>query len=272
MSDLRVLFLDIDGTIAGIDNDVRPAVRSAVRAAKAKGIQVAIATGRMYRSALRFAAAIDADLPLIAYNGAWIRDLTSDRVYWHRPVPEQLAARLLDDFEQPEWHSQLSVHFYIDDRLHVRHVTPETASYAERSDIEPVVVEDLRSTLKCEPTKILALSSESAVISQLLARLQQRYPPTELYLTQSVATFFEACHPQVSKGRAVRHLTEQILQLRPENVLAIGDNFNDMEMLAYAGVSVAMGSAPDRVQQIADWVAPDVEQDGVAAAIEKFLL
>ncbi|MGC8713558.1 MAG: HAD-IIB family hydrolase, partial [Leptodesmis sp.] len=86
------------------------------------------------------------------------------------------------------------------------------------------------------------------------------------------ATFFEATNPLVNKGTAVQYLAEEYLGLKPENVMTIGDNFNDVEMIQYAGIGVAMGNAPDGVKAMADWVAPTVEEDGVVAAIEQFLL
>lgn len=271
-TDIRLLVLDIDGTIAGKSNQIREPVKRAVQAAQVKGIQVAIATGRMYRSALRFHQDIGSTLPLMAYQGAWIQDPISQKRHRHLPVARQTARQLLDYFEQPELRSLLSVHFYINDQLHVREITPETQLYAERSGIEPIAVGDLRSTLTTEPTKILALSDDIAIIDQLLGTLRKHYTPAELYLTTSVATFFEATNPLVNKGAAVRYLAEELLGLQASNVMAVGDNFNDVEMLEYAGIGVAMGEAPAAVQAIANWVAPDVEQDGAAAAIEEFLL
>jgi hydroxymethylpyrimidine pyrophosphatase-like HAD family hydrolase len=76
----------------------------------------------------------------------------------------------------------------------------------------------------------------------------------------------------VNKGVAVRYLAEEMLGLQPMNVMTIGDNFNDLEMIEYAGIGVAMGNAPEAIQAIAQWVAPSVEADGAAVAIEKFLL
>ena len=154
----------------------------------------------------------------------------------------------------------------------MREITSETEEYAERSSIQPIAVGDLRTALATEPTKVLALSDDVALITKLLGDLQTLYTPAELYLTKSVATFFEATNPLVSKGTAVRYLAEEHLGLKPENVMAIGDNFNDVEMLEYAGRGIAMGNAPEPVQALANWVAPDVEKDGVAAAIEEFLL
>jgi hypothetical protein len=270
--DIRLLVLDIDGTIAGQSNDVREPVKQAIRSAQTKGVQVAIATGRMYCSALRFYHEVGSTLPLLAYQGAWIQDPATQQIYQHLPVSRTTAEALLDYFESDALRSLLSVHFYINDQLYVREVTPETKIYAERADIQPMPVGDLRKTLHSEPTKVLALSDDTAIIEQMLGSLRKQYTPAELYLTKSVATFFEATNPAANKGAAVRYLAEEILGLNAQNVMTIGDNFNDLEMLEYAGLGVAMGNAPAQVQAIANWVAPDVEEDGAAAAIEAFVL
>lgn len=270
--DIQLLVLDIDGTIAGQSNDVREPVRQAIRSAQAKGIQVAIATGRMYCSALRFHRQVASTLPVLAYQGAWIQDPATQKIYQHLPVSRNTAEQLLDYFERDELRDLLSVHFYINDQLYVREVKPETLLYAKRADIQPIAVGDLRKTLNSEPTKVLALSDDTEIIEQLLGSLRKQYTPAELYLTKSVATFFEATHPNANKGTAVRYLAEELLGLNVQNVMAIGDNFNDVEMLEYAGLGVAMGNAPADVQAIAQWVAPDVEEDGAATAIEAFIL
>lgn len=269
---IQLLVLDIDGTIAGESNEIRQPVSRAIQAAIERGVQVAIATGRMYRSALRFHQEVGSTLPLLAYQGAWIQDPATDQLHRHWPVSKQTAQQLLDYFEQPQLRSLLSVHFYINDQLYVRELTPETQIYSQRSGIEPIAVGDLRQVLIDEPTKVLALSDDTDVIDQLLGSLRQQYTPAELYLTKSVATFFEATNPFVNKGNGVRYLAEELLGLSSSNVMTIGDNFNDIEMLEYAGIGVAMGNAPADVKAVAKWVAPSVEQDGAAAAIEEFVL
>ncbi|NJL02220.1 MAG: HAD family phosphatase [Spirulinaceae cyanobacterium RM2_2_10] len=269
--DIRLVVLDIDGTIAGESNDISPAVREAVRDVLARGIPVAIATGRMYRSALRFYQALELQTPLIAYNGAWTQAPGQAERMHHQPLAPELVASLLDILEMAEWRSQIGVHCYIDDRLHVREVTDETRAYAGRSGIEPIAVGDLRQLLNQEITKVLTLCEDRQLIGAILAKLRSHYSTHDVYLTQSTPTFLEATHPQVNKGTAVRRLAEDVLGLQAEQVLAIGDNWNDAEMLDYAGIGVAMGSAPTGVKDIAQWVAPDVEADGVVAALAKFL-
>jgi Cof subfamily protein (haloacid dehalogenase superfamily) len=271
-SQIRLLVLDIDGTIAGSSNTIREPVKRAVQAAQAQGIQVAIATGRMYRAALRFHEDIGSTLPLMAYQGAFVKNPTCETLHRHWTLDQHHAAALLDYFEQPELRDQLSVHFYIEDQLYAREMTPMTADYTARSGVTPILVGDLRNVLTTEPTKVLAMAQDVDLIQSLLHQLKQQYDPTDIYLTTSVPIFLEATNPAVNKGTAVRYLAEEVLGLQPENVMAIGDNFNDLEMLEYAGIGVAMGEAPAGVKSAATWVAPGVEEDGAAVAIAKFLL
>lgn len=271
-SEIKLLVLDIDGTIAGQSNTISKAVKQAIAAVQAQGIPVAIATGRMYCSALRFHEEIGSTLPLVAYQGAWIQDPATQKIHRHLVVPREIAHCLLDYLEQPQWRSLLSIHFYIDDQLYVRELTRQTQMYAERTSTEPIPVGDLRQLLTHQPTKVLALGDDTVLIEQLLVDLRSQYPPNQLYLTKSVATFLEAANALVNKGSAVRYLAEDLLGLSRTNVMAIGDNFNDLEMLEYAGFSIAMADAPAAVKAVAQWVTPTVEADGVAIAIEKFLL
>ncbi|MBD2256041.1 Cof-type HAD-IIB family hydrolase [Pseudanabaena sp. FACHB-2040] len=275
-ADIRLLVLDIDGTLAGHSNLITERVLDRVQAVQARGIKVAIATGRMYRSALRFHEMVQSTLPLLAYQGAFIKDPRSQKLLRHSPLPRNLALEILTHLAPLEAQSALSIHLYIDDALHVRAVIDDTVAYAARSGVEPIAAGDLHQLLHqngtLETTKLLALSTDTALIADLLSKLGQQYAPEEVYLTRSVDTFFEATHPHANKGAAVRYLAEELLDLRADQVMTIGDNFNDLEMIQYAGIGVAMGDAPQPVKDAADWVAPGVEVDGVADAIEHFLL
>ncbi len=270
---IRLVVLDIDGTIAGVSNDVNPVVREVVQAVRAKGIQVAIATGRMFHSALRFHQTLQLDLPLMAYQGGMIRDPGSDTLHRHWTLDSSKALHLLNYFEEVDFKHHLSVHAYVNDQLYVRTITPETEQYCERTGVRAMPVGDLRPLVESqEPTKLLALSETADHIDVMYTHLRTQYTPAELYLTKSIATFFEATNPRVNKGTAVRYVAEELLGFSADQVLTIGDNFNDLEMLEYAGIGIAMGSAPLPVQAVSDWVAPDVEADGAAIALKQILL
>ena len=270
--DIRLLVLDIDGTIAGKSNIVREPIKAAINAVQAKGIQVALATGRMYNSALPFHRDIGSQVPLISYNGALIKDPKTAKNYQELSVPPNIAIALLDYLETPDLRPRLDIHCYHDDQLYVREITLETERYMARSGAKPVVVPDLRSIAERSSLKLLVVTQEAPLIQSLMAHFSDRYSEAELHVTQSTEIYLELTHPQANKGLAVRHLAQDILGLASHHVMAIGDNFNDGEMLRYAQIGVAMGNAPEAVKSMADWVTVDVEEDGVAIAIQKFLL
>lgn len=267
---IKLLVLDIDGTIAGESNQISKPVKLAIAAAQKQNIQVTLATGRMYRSALPYYEQIETKLPLIAYNGAWIQNPDTQEKE-HLPIGKEIALELLNYFESPGMNSYFGVHCYLEDQLYVKEITPSTQEYAERSQVAAIPVGDLRKILQVNPTKVLAIAHQPQMIKKCFPDLKTRYSREKVHLTQSSDNLLEAMHPQVNKGKAVQYLTEKVLGIKPTEVMAIGDNFNDLEMLQYAGVSIAMGSAPPEIKQVAHWVAPDVEADGVAVAINKFL-
>ena len=272
-ADIKLLVLDIDGTIAPLSNQVSPKVQQAIEAARVKGVQVAIATGRMYQSALRFHQTIGSSLPLVAYQGALIKDPANQKVHWHQPLCQKIALQLLDHFNRPEVREGISVHWYIEDQLYVRELTPQTRAYAERVKISPQPLGDLRPLVSgTAPTKLLALSEDPRAIDHLMEAIGSRYSSGEVYLTKYNNNFLAVANPEANKGVAVRYLAEELLGLTAANIMAVGDHFNDIEMLEYVGTGVAMGNAPTPVKAVAQWVAPDVESDGVAAVIEEFLL
>jgi hydroxymethylpyrimidine pyrophosphatase-like HAD family hydrolase len=205
MADIRLLVLDIDGTIAGQSNQVTPAVRQAIAAAQAQGIEVAIATGRMYRSAVRFHQAVGSRLPLMAYQGAWIQDPQTQVCHRHVPLDRHYALALLTALADLEDRQDLSIHLYIEDALHVRSVLPETEDYAQRSEVSPCAVGDLAQFLTEQPqrqtTKLLALSPDPDKTAAVLAQIRQQYSAAELYLTQSVSTFLKPPIPWPTKAQ-----------------------------------------------------------------------
>lgn len=271
MSDIKLLILDIDGTIAGASNDVTKIVKKAIQKVQSKGIKVGLATGRMYCSALRFHYSINAQLPIIAYNGALIKNPQDNQIYSYLPLPKNIARQLLEYYQQPQWHHQIEVHFYVNEQLYVQEITENTKEYCNRSGVEAIAVKDLHSLLNLDLTKVLALCHNRDLMRQLQQNLRKKYQPEDVYLTQSSPIYLEATHPDVNKGNGVKYLTENLFNLSAKNVMVIGDNFNDLGMIEYGGISIAMGNAPSEVKNKADWITKNVEENGVAIAIEKFL-
>lgn len=270
-ADVRLLVLDIDGTIVDESNRARDSVARAIRSAERRGVAVAIATGRRYQSSLDAYESIGSTLPLICYEGALIRQPHTGFVHRHWPLEPDVVALMLDHTEPLSLSGGLSVHLYTQDNLYVSNLNDASIRYFGSSKVEPIVVSDLRQLLNRATTKVIVLSDDVQVIARLSSQLKNPSSRTQVKQYKSI-TLLEAFHPAVNKRLAVSYLAEEIMGLRPENVMAIGDDFTDIEMLRYAGIGVAMGNAPAAVKAVADCVTTSVEKDGVASAVEKWIL
>ena len=271
VADVRLLVLDIDGTILDKSNRIRDSVARAIESAQRRGVAIAIATGRSYQYSLHAYDFIGSRLPLICYEGALIREPNTGFVHRHWPLPAGVAAAMLDQTELLGLSGRLSVHLYIQDNLYISNLNHATIMYFEGAHVEPIVVSDLRQLLNRAITKLMVLSDDFHDIARLFSRLKNSYSRIQLRQDKSIA-LLEAFHPAVNKRLAVSYLAEEIMLLQPENVMAVGDDFTDIEMLRYAGIGVAMEHAPVAVRAFADWVTTTIENDGVARAIERWIL
>jgi Cof subfamily protein (haloacid dehalogenase superfamily) len=271
-TDIRLLVLDLDGTIVDQSDHIRDSVAQAVDLIKRRGVAVAIATGRRYQPSLLAYDLLGSTLPLICYEGGLIREPGTGFTHRHWPLGPPVLSQILDHTERLSLDGRLSVHFYIEDDLYVSNLNDASRKFFEGSTVVPIVASNLRPLLNRAPTKVMVLSDDVEIISSLSTQLKNSDSRTRIREYKSSITLLEAFHPTANKRLAVRFLAEEIMALRPENVMAIGDDFSDLEMLEYAGIGVAMGNAPEAVKARADWVTTTIEKDGVARALERWVL
>ena len=270
-TDIRLLVLDLDGTIADGSNRLRDSVTQAIGSAQCRGVAVAIATGRLYQNSLHAHNSIGSTLPLICYEGALIREPKTEVVHRHWPLEPRAVAQVLDYTEQLRLNGRVSVQFYVQHDLYISNLNDASIKFFQGSKVDPTVVSDLRQLLDQAITEVIVLSDEFEVIARLAGLMNNSDSRIRVKEYRSMA-FLEMFNPAVNKRLAVSYLAEEIMSLRPENVMAIGDDFTDIETLQYAGIGVAMGHAPLEVQAAADWVTTTFEEDGVARAIDRWIL
>jgi len=264
----RLLALDIDGTIVGNDLEILSSVSEGITAAQARGIRVTLATGRTFRATLPFARRLAIHDPLICYQGGMVRDPLTDEIYAHVTMDGGLAAQAIELLRVAGVYPIA----YIDERLCVFEHDAELDTYLRwhPEGTEVVISPDLASYVaKAPPTKLLFIAEPEKVGSQLV-RLAARFGD-QLAVLRSHAMFGELTAPGVSKGSALKTLAER-LGIAREHVVAIGDHENDLPMIAWAGLGLAMGNAIPAVRDAADAIIPSVEEAGVAWAIEHYLL
>ncbi len=260
----RFIAADLDGTLRPEGKTFTPRVRQAVRDAEAHGVRVVMATGRMFRTAVAFARELGLHDAIICDQGATIRDLRTNDLLFEMRMPLDLAREVVAS-ASPE----MTLLVCLDEEFYVARLTQEAKDFVGRHQEHLHCVSRLLDVLTRAPQKLVFVN-DAAVSTALLRDYSARFGK-HLQVVQSYPLYVELTHPGVSKGTAVAWLARRwgILQ---RQVIAIGDQDNDRSMIEWAGLGVAMGNAIEGVKQIADFVAPSADDDGVAQVIERFVL
>lgn len=264
---IRLVATDLDGTLLNQEWKISPGNIRAVRQAVGNGVKVTLATGRMAAATRRYARELGLDVPIITYHGALVEQALSGEVLYRKVVPVELAAEIVEYLLKKGIHTQI----FLKDRVFVRKVNAYSEEYSKMSNLK-VEEADVYKLLEKEPEgleKILCIGEER-VLNRAADELRQAYAG-KLHFTSSRDNVFDMIHPEVNKGTALKALADQ-WEIRPEEVMAIGDSLNDREMIAYAGIGVAMENAHPELKKIADYITSSNREDGVAKAIERFVL
>jgi Cof subfamily protein (haloacid dehalogenase superfamily) len=245
-------------------------VRAAVAAARARGVHVTLATGREFRSARRFAQDLGLSAALICSQGAVIKHCVTLDVLNDVALSGALAAEAITMLHD----APVCVIAQIDEKLHILEDGPGFAGFARRwgpIDFANVIVAPNLAEIAREtpPTKVM-LFGDPPVVGRELARMIEHFGEA-LAFVRSDPTVGEMIAPGLSKGIALATLAGT-LGVERDHVIAIGDEENDVPMLQWAGLGLAMGNAPDSVKRMAHAVIPSVDEDGVAWAIDRYIL
>jgi len=243
---------------------LRPRTIAAIGASRAAGIRVLIVTGRMFRSVLPYAQAAGIEDPLVCYQGAAVVEPATGEFLLHEPIPLGLAREAIAAVESEGF----GLNCYVDDELYVAEVTPNARAYADFQHIPLTEVGDLLAWLERPPTKLVVVSTPEqldALRPTLVARFGDR-----LFVAKSLPYFLELASPSISKGSGLAFVAEHLGFTAAETV-AFGDGENDRELLEWAGYAVCVENGDDALKELADWICPGPEDEGVAQAIEAFL-
>jgi Cof subfamily protein (haloacid dehalogenase superfamily) len=247
--------------LIGKDLVLRPRTLAALDAARARGINVIVVTGRMYQSVRPYLTGPE---PVVCYQGAVVADPLTGEFLRHVPIPLDLARETIAALES----AGFGMNCYVDDELYVARVTPEAERYARFQNIELHEVGPLLEWLERPPTKLVVVGDEhqlDALGMQMRAHFGRR-----LFIAKSLPIFLEFAHPEVSKGTGLQFVADRI-GITPAQTVAFGDGENDLELLEWAGYAVAVENADEAVKARANLIAPSVEEEGVAQVIEAFL-
>lgn len=266
---IELLALDVDGTLIDQAMTISEPVRRAVSQAQARGLTVTLATGRTFEATLPFAMDLDIEAPLICYQGGLIQGPDADSPLYRATMDARLVRDALawrDVGSRRDWHMVL----YADDALFISERRYSESTYRDLLGKNLQVVEELAAVLdQHDPVKFLFMA-EPDEADEIEALMRRRFEG-KMEVVRSHANCVEGNPPGVSKGDALRRLADH-LGVPQRRVMAVGDQGNDVPMIQWAGVGVAMGSGSPAAKAAADWIAPPFSQHGAAAAIERFIL
>lgn len=264
---IKLLAIDLDDTLLDAGLRVAPDCITAIQAARAQGVRVTLSTGRMYQSALPYAKQLEIDVPLITYQGAWVKNSQTEEVLYYKPLAYELSKQTMAFFKGFGVH----YHTYFNDELCMEHLTEEGIDYSRLTGVSPLIMKDLIDELhRHEAMKIMAITDNQKVLLEMESELRSRFGQG-LYITRSKPYFLEVMSREASKANALQVIASHYGIDRKE-VMAIGDSYNDIDMIEWAGLGVAMGNAFDPVKEAADFVTTTNEEAGVAEAIRRFVL
>jgi len=263
MAEIKLMAIDLDDTLLIDNKEIEPKAKYLLKKASSEGIHVVISTGRGYSSASYYSGLIGKNLPLISGNGARLTYGNKGEKLLHSTISKEISLEIASYFDMMQWDLIVST----GDKLLRTKYTPLTTE-----DYGFTFVNNCNLAVNESPECIIS-GSENGV--EYLKNLYEKKYHEDIYFEifhNSDGSIFSVSvlNKNATKGYALKYLTYK-LGLSKENVMAIGDNVNDISMFKEAGISVAMGNAPKKIREIVDYVAPSNNDGGVANAIEKYL-
>lgn len=283
---IRLIAIDMDGTLLSPDHTISEMNKKTIREAQAQGIEVVIATGRSYLEAYEPVHEEGLDLSYICINGAEVRDNTGNLITGTHLLDEDIhkVMAILESYE-------IDCQLFIDKTVYAKSIQVQVDTFiqlAEAANLTPNV-EDIRKeiesrvelgivqivdsfdpVLKDHQSEIYKILGTSFNRDNLdVARAALNNIPS-LAISSSGAGNLEITNVNAQKGIALTALS-RARNIPMEQVMAIGDNYNDLSMMERVGRSVAMGNAPEAIQEACDHITETNSNNGVSVAIQKVL-
>lgn len=271
---IKLIAIDVDGTLIGSSKKPSERVKEAIKAALSAGCEIVLSTGRSRYTMRPIMHELDLNGPVILFGGAVVLHWGNGDI-WHRVLmPKELVKDVVAVMRSYGIGAVIMADGTESDCVVAERLLPPTEQYIQRNRERLEWVEDMTKVVPFEPATVAGIGNEEVAMKCIQELREQFKESLSIAVSYSVAYggwVVEVHHRDGNKGKALKLVAEK-LRVKREQVMAIGDNLNDIDMLVYAGFSVAMANSPEAVKQIADEVVPSADEDGVAHAIYNFVL
>lgn len=261
----KLLAVDVDGTLLNSNKEITPNTKARIHETIEKGVIFTISSGRPVQGVQLIINKLEVDIPVITYNGAMVITGESRKVIYSCTMKNEDVIQV----ERFGRERNTTIAIWSDNQLFVNRADERAAKYSELSGTEAKLYENVEEVLVKGVNKILWYD-EVERINAFQEELKNIINPTINFHT-SQPFFLEFVDVNASKAIALEKLGK-FYGINREEMIAVGDGFNDLSMIEYAGLGVAMENAPLEIKQAADFVTRSNDNDGVAFVIEKFIL
>lgn len=258
---IKLIAIDIDGTLITPDKRITSRVRNILRYVENRGIMVSLVTGRLYPTCKRYSLELGLSGPCVIYQGAMIIDHKADKVLHELRIPRSKALEIIRYSRE----HNLALNLYMDQfTFYTEKPNRYSVLDAQLNEVEMQVVKDLEEVVTNDPLKLMFVDDP-----EIISKLEEKFSGLdgEIIALTSLPQFLEIVNKNATKADALKWIADRF-NIRREEVMAIGDSHNDIPMIEWAGIGVAMGNADEKVKNSADFVTLSNTEDGVAYAIE----
>jgi len=259
----KMIAADMDGTLLDDKKNIPPRTLELVKRAIREGIIFAFSTGRPPQAIFKYRDIVDKNAHIIAYNGAMILD-GNDKIFFEQGLSDKAAREVLKYVK----YYDTTACIWSGNQLYVNKLNKRAAKYKINVMTEPLLCTDEEALLDAGITKILVFDTPERTI-QFQNELRGKLPE-DVVFCPSTPEYLEFFNSKVSKGLAIERIAKEH-GIKREEIIAFGDNCNDIEMIEYAGLGVAMENAHEDAKKCADFVTRSNNDEGVAYALEKYL-
>lgn len=269
----KLIAIDMDGTLLNSKGSISDRTRQAIHDASKKGVYIVLATGRILKSAINHSLELRLNRPIISSNGALIVDEKKNIIY-EKPMKLEAVEEIVKICQNED----VYYHFYDEDSFYSYVYIEDIMNFYNTRDSKDTEMEikfnifnsidEVTKGKDINVYKFLFLDEDRNKLDRLRLKLGHI---EDISFCSSWGNNLEVMDKDVSKGNSLKYLCN-LLNIPSEQVIAIGDNENDISMINYAGLGVAMENGVDKVKSVADLIAPTNDEDGVAKIIERYIL
>lgn len=270
----KMIAMDMDGTLLTTDKQVSDYTKKVLQRASDMGVKLVVCTGRIFKSAKIFAKLIGTKAPIVASNGAYIREKDRDEVIYSKPLSRNEIYEIIDTSKKFNFCPQVftSDTVFSEKLIHsAKNYSIWNESLLEKDRINIHITDDIYSIIDENLGSILKVLVKSDEEEKLLSFRKDLKSYGKFSIVSSFKNNAEVMSEGISKGKAISILADYF-NISKDEVVCFGDGENDTSMIKYAGLGVAMDNAIDELKEIADYITDSNDNDGVAKAIEKFVL